>query len=146
MNITEIRAEVERLREIHGLSPIKVAINKRLTSKAGRNNWIKRQIDIAAWLLQAPDAAILDTVRHEFAHQLDWDSGDKTRRLKHDTRWQLLAIECGADPSPYYADSLLEYAPSKSGRRYRDLAVRIDRVVSKRDQLIATNLAEMRSR
>lgn len=84
-----------------------LVIDSRTTLRAGHCRYYKSEVGISAWVLDAPDHEVVDTLIHEIAHVLDRDVGAGD----HGANWKAIATRIGADPSPYYSERMAACAP-----------------------------------
>ena len=67
-------------------------VNTRFTSNFGKCYWIKRQIAVAAWVVDADLDQAVDTLRHEAAHALAGEGA------AHGPKWKEWALRLNAQP------------------------------------------------
>ena len=108
MTPQEAQAEIDRLAELHGLQPITLRVNNRLTRTGGLARLLKGEICMPEWMLTCSEAA--NTLRHEVAHYLA-----RARHGKgitpHGREWRRAALDCGATPTPYLGEAARLAAP-----------------------------------
>jgi len=94
-----------------GLNNWSIGFNNRKSS-AGLTNLKKHSIVLSRFLLMfASDDQILDTMRHEIAHAIDYEQRGFTN---HDRFWKLVARRVGANPQRVVEDdSWAKKIPSK---------------------------------
>lgn len=108
MTPQEAQAEIDRLVAQHGLQPIRLVVNNRLTRTGGLAVYAKGEIQMPGWMLGCAEAG--NTVRHEVAHYLAHARHSK-RIAPHGREWRQAAIDCGAIPTPYVGEVAAAAAP-----------------------------------
>ena len=108
MTHAEAQGEIDRLVELHGLQPITLRVNDRMTRTGGLAVYAKGEIQMPGWMLGCAEAG--NTVRHEVAHYLAHARHSK-RIAPHGPEWQLAARDCGAIPTPYIGEVAAAAAP-----------------------------------
>ena len=97
------RKEVDRLAAIHNVTGIQVKVNNRLSRSMGRfvikrmrsTQNDTRTIELAGVMRRWEEDAVLEVVRHEFAHAIEWD---RHGTAGHGRNWQHYARLLGAVP------------------------------------------------
>jgi hypothetical protein len=111
--VSAARDEFARLQaRFPALARWRIEVSARMTSSAGLCYYDDRLIRVAEWLvLRAPEAEVLNTVRHEAAHAL------AGRYHNHGPVWQAWARELGAAPQRAYPWDLVALAAAHRSAR-----------------------------
>jgi predicted SprT family Zn-dependent metalloprotease len=108
MVMSEIEAgnTLRRLMNNYNLHHWRIGFNNRKRGM-GLTSYKDKKIYLSRNLINfAPDDVIINTMLHEIAHAIDFE---RRGRSSHDIRWQSIALQVGAKPSPYVDDDKIEY-------------------------------------
>lgn len=108
--LTILNARATQILESNNVRGWTVRINPRLRTVAGKCRHGMKQIEMSAWVLDAPESTWMDTLLHECAHAI---AGPYA---KHGMLWKSIARKIGANPERCYDSETATYNRSTPRR------------------------------